>query len=261
MSHLVCPLCGKYAALSTLNPDAIDLDLKVISFRSLGRPKGFAKGESYSILGDTEITPIIANRVAQLYNMFINSGNLVDISGSIIDELKRELSNRDFKISLLNNEIKVKNKQFEEISLRSHVDYIILESLSLPKSEKLDFDGDNYYMVITKETLALNIFLYNLVQEIPNRLKMLLLKHINWDKNPDYYHLMIENASVKKTVADELMGDSFMYTRSYSNGVEPYTLKSDDLKSIVKSIKERISNPELEMQRILKKMERFAGKK
>jgi hypothetical protein len=248
-------------ALSTLNPDALDLDLKVVSFRGLGRGNGFAKGEAYSILGDDEVTPIIVNRIVKLYYMLINNGNLVDFSVSIADELKKELSNRDFRISLLNNDINLKDKEVEELSLRSHVDYIILESLSLPKSEKLDFDGDNYYMVITKETLALNIFLYNLVQEIPERLKMLLLKHINWDKNPDYYHLMIENAPVRKTLAEELMGDSFSYTQSNYNGVEKYTLKFDDLKRIVDSIKERIYNPKLEMKRILKEVERKAGKK
>jgi hypothetical protein len=244
-----------------LNPDALDLDLKVVSFKGLGRGNGFAKGEVYSILGDDEVTPIIVNRIVKLYYMLINSGNLVDVSGSIIDELKRELSNRDLRISLLNNDIKTKNEEVEELSLRSHVDYIILESLSLPKSEKLDFDGDNYYMVITKETLALNIFLYNLVQEIPKKLKMLLLKHINWDKNPDYYHLMIENAPVRKTRAEELLGESYMYTRINYSGVDPYTLKFDDLKRIVDSIKERIHNPELEMKRILKEVERIAGKK
>ena len=199
-------------------------------------------------------TPIIVNRIVKLYYMFINNGNLVDLSGSITDELKKELSNRDFRISLLNDDINLKNKEVEELSRSSHVDYIILENLSLSKAEMLDFDGNNYYIIITEETLVSNIFLYNLVQEIPERLKRPLLKHVKWDKNPDYYHLMIENAPVRKTLAEELLGESYIYTRTNYSGVDPYILKLDDLKRIVDSIKERIHNPELEMKRILKEV-------
>ena len=64
MSHLVCPLCGKNAPLSTLNPEAIDLDVKVVSFKGLGYGKGFAKSEEHSILGDDLYSPMLARRTS-----------------------------------------------------------------------------------------------------------------------------------------------------------------------------------------------------
>jgi hypothetical protein len=57
MSHLVCPLCGKYSALSTWDPEAFNLDVNVVSFKGLGRGNGFAKLDPYSVLGDDEVTP------------------------------------------------------------------------------------------------------------------------------------------------------------------------------------------------------------
>ena len=63
MSHLLCPLCGKYSALSTLISNELEPDLKVVSFKGLGRKKGFVRSEVYSILGDDEYTPIIVDRI------------------------------------------------------------------------------------------------------------------------------------------------------------------------------------------------------
>ena len=76
MSHLLCPLCGKYAPLSTLDPDRLDLDLRVVSFVGLGRGRGFSKTDEHSILGDGEHSPRIARRVAELCRMFLEAGEL-----------------------------------------------------------------------------------------------------------------------------------------------------------------------------------------
>jgi len=76
MSHVVCPLCGKNAPLSTLNPSVLDLDIKVVSFQGLGRGKGFKVSEKWSILGDDQVTPLIAERIVELCGMLVNNGIL-----------------------------------------------------------------------------------------------------------------------------------------------------------------------------------------
>jgi hypothetical protein len=76
MSHLVCPLCGKNAPLSTLNPSVLDLDIKVVRFQGLGRGKGFKVSEEWSILGDDQVTPLIAERIVELCGMLVNNGVL-----------------------------------------------------------------------------------------------------------------------------------------------------------------------------------------
>ena len=113
---------GKNAPLSTLNPENIELDIKLVNFRGLGRGKGFVKSEEYSILGDGEITPIILNRVVKLYYMFINNGLLIDFHDSKINELERQCNSKDYEISSLKNDVKEKNEELEECELRSHVD-------------------------------------------------------------------------------------------------------------------------------------------
>ncbi len=251
MTHLVCPLCGRYAPLSTLNPDILELDLKVASFRGLGRRRGFAIRDVYSVLGDSEYTPIIANRVKKLYHMFIDCGALIEtVDSSIIDqlnkcnELRRELTSKKYKISSLNKKIVDKDKEIEEIEIRSHIDYIILESLKFPKSEKLKYDDDNYYIVITQETFALNLFLFFMMQEIPDQLKRKLLLHINTDNFP-IMKIILKNVPKKRTVADELAGDTQWGFKGLNyTGQDPYTLKLSELKKIANRIKDTILNPE-----------------
>jgi hypothetical protein len=250
MTHLVCPLCGRYAPLSTLNPDILELDLKVASFRGLGRGRGFAIRDVYSVLGDSEYTPIIANRVKKLYHMFIDCGALIEtVDSSIIDqlnkcnELRRELTSKKYKISSLNKKIVDKDKEIEEIEIRSHIDYIILESLKFPKSEKLKYDDDNYYIVITQETFALNLFLLFIMQEIPDQLKRKLLLHINTDNYP-IMKIILKNVPKKRTVADELAGDTQWSKGLNYTGQDPYTLKLSELKKIANRAKDTILNPE-----------------
>ena len=77
MSHLVCPLCGKNAPLSTLDPENLPFDLKTVSFRGLGRGRGFAKSEEISIMDDDEYAPVIAKRIEKLYHFFVEQGLIV----------------------------------------------------------------------------------------------------------------------------------------------------------------------------------------
>ncbi|MCJ7636748.1 MAG: hypothetical protein MUO21_04595 [Nitrososphaeraceae archaeon] len=248
MSHLVCPLCGKYAPLSTLNPDQLDLDIKVVSFRGLGRGRGFAKGEAYSILGDDEITPIIADKIEKLYYMLIDHKILLktvnDFTINLMNDnnkLRKQLANKDSKIYSLDKENREKDKEIEENELRRHTDYIIFESLSLDESAKLKFVEDNYYMVITPITAALYLYLFLLMQELPNRLKRKILQHVDVGNYPIILQIL-NRAETRWTVAEELFGEKIIpYNPS---GVVPYTLSFDELKKIVNRVKEKLSNPD-----------------
>jgi hypothetical protein len=251
MSHLACPLCGKYAALSTLDPSELELELKVVSFKGLGRGKGFAKVDEQSVLKDDVYLRLIADRVEQLYYLFIDRGLLMrTIDDSILNlimeynKLKNQIASKDSRIYSLEKENKEKDSEIEELELRSHIDYIILESLKFPKSEKLKYDDDNYYIVITQETVALNLFLLFIMQEIPDQLKRKLLLHVNTDNYP-IMKIILKNVPEKRTVADELMGDTQWRFKGLNyTGQDPYTLKLSELKKIVNRIKDTIFNPE-----------------
>lgn len=64
LSHIVCPLCGLSVPLSkfweTIYED-ID-DIEAVSFRGLGRGRGFEKSEAYSLLDDEGICEAVASR-------------------------------------------------------------------------------------------------------------------------------------------------------------------------------------------------------
>lgn len=74
MSHIRCALCGKNAPISTFDPSSLDLDLRVVSFKGLGRARGFAVDEEYSVLGDDVYSPIVADRVLDLCRMYLDHG-------------------------------------------------------------------------------------------------------------------------------------------------------------------------------------------
>jgi len=73
MSHLECPLCGKNAPLSSFDPCSLDLDLRLVSFRGLGRGKGFEVSDEYSVLGDDVYSPQVAERALDLCRMFLDN--------------------------------------------------------------------------------------------------------------------------------------------------------------------------------------------
>ena len=74
MSHIRCPLCGKNAPISTFDPSSLDFDLTVVSFRGLGRARGFAVSDEHSVLGDDVFSPQVAERVLGLCRMFLDTG-------------------------------------------------------------------------------------------------------------------------------------------------------------------------------------------
>lgn len=59
--------------LSKFNPESLELDLRVVSFKGLGKWRGFEKQDAHSILGDDEHSPRVAGRVLELCRMFIES--------------------------------------------------------------------------------------------------------------------------------------------------------------------------------------------
>lgn len=71
VSHLVCPMCGLSIPLGTFW-DGIDEDvedIETVSFRGLGRGRGFEKVDSTSILDDEEICDAIARRCHAILNL------------------------------------------------------------------------------------------------------------------------------------------------------------------------------------------------
>jgi hypothetical protein len=62
------------AAVSRFDPSGLDLDLRATSFIGLGHGKGFAPAEEYSVLGDDEFSPMVAERVLSLSKMFLDAG-------------------------------------------------------------------------------------------------------------------------------------------------------------------------------------------
>ena len=72
LSHVNCPLCGRSQALSRFNPEILDNDVYLVSFRGLGRGKGFIKSGEHSILhpGDPTVE-LIKNRMLEIIGFFI----------------------------------------------------------------------------------------------------------------------------------------------------------------------------------------------
>ena len=108
MSHLVCPLCGKNAPLSTFNPESLDLDLKLVSFKGLGRGKGFMVSEEFSVLDEPYLSGIVSERVLALCKIFFDRG-VIDAT-SLMHKLNMQTqpvtSSKDRQIEQLSRDLK-----------------------------------------------------------------------------------------------------------------------------------------------------------
>ena len=62
MSQLACPLCGRFVSLNGFDPSHFESDIYAVNRTGLGRGRGFAVSESFSVLGDLTITGPIAAR-------------------------------------------------------------------------------------------------------------------------------------------------------------------------------------------------------
>jgi hypothetical protein len=73
LSHILCPLCGWNRALSSYDPTNYANDILIVSFKGLGRGKGFEVATEQSLFGEN-IDPVfyemIRKRIAELHALF-----------------------------------------------------------------------------------------------------------------------------------------------------------------------------------------------
>ena len=266
MSHLVCPLCGKNAPLSTLDPESQPLDLRTVSFRGLGRGKGFAVNEKVSIMGDEEYTPIIAERIEKLFKFFVDKGEIyvpiitpnVELYAKQIEEHKRQISERDFKIHSLSKSL---DEITEESEIGKRVDYIIRESLELENARShLTADEDGWYMALSPKPSEIEYYLFLIMPELPGKLKERLLLHVRRDGNPIFYDFMLKHFPRRQSIMERLFEidnkDTFevldrfgrqcvhIFKPIYYPEFASNSISFEDLKRLVKSAKEHIRDPE-----------------
>lgn len=161
MSHLACPLCGKNAPLTSLDPENLDLDLSLISFIGLGRGKGFTISEKISILGDDTYSPMIADRIINLLKMFLNEDvinkeklltrleleNIILQSGKFVTKLQYELAQKKLNDIIRESNVIRRNiislsldlkKKEEELKTERMVEKIL--GLIIDRSIKINMD-------------------------------------------------------------------------------------------------------------------------
>ena len=69
MSQLACPLCGRFVSLNGFDPSNFESDIYAVNRTGLGRGRGFAVSESFSVLGDLTITGPIALRCRRILGL------------------------------------------------------------------------------------------------------------------------------------------------------------------------------------------------
>lgn len=84
MSQLVCPLCGRFVSLRLFDPSSFDPDVYAVNVRGLGRGKGFAVEETFSVLGVPSITGPIADRCRSILNMIEGKKVLSSSEASVL---------------------------------------------------------------------------------------------------------------------------------------------------------------------------------
>jgi hypothetical protein len=94
MSQLACPLCGRYVSLDGFDPSHFESDIYAVNRIGLGRGRGFAVSESFSVLGDLTITGPIALRCRKILGLIegreIPSSNDVSVLTMEIEKWKGE---------------------------------------------------------------------------------------------------------------------------------------------------------------------------
>jgi hypothetical protein len=266
MSHLVCPLCGKNAPLSTLDPENQPLDLRTVSFRGLGRGKGFAVSEEVSIMGDDEYTPIIAKRIQELFKLFVEKGEIDipiitsndELYSKQIKDLERQTSEKNYKIHSLSNEL---DEVKDEYEIDKQVDYIIRAGLDLLNARShLNADEDGWYLALSPHLSELECYLFLIMLDLPSKLKGRLLLHVKRDGNPLFYDMMLKKFPMRQNIAERLLDignetafetvDEFgkqcvrILKPVYSPEFAGKSISFEELKRIVKNVKKSIRDPE-----------------
>ncbi len=102
MSHVNCPLCGRNQALSKFNPKALDDDIYVVSFRGLGRGRGFEKtGETSTMTPKDPVTDQVKGRCLAIIDFLLESGcaNLEEVYETLNIQNPQELQNHEDHIN------------------------------------------------------------------------------------------------------------------------------------------------------------------
>ena len=66
MTQLVCPLCGRHLSLAKYDPSGYDDDVYGVEVTGLGRGRGFAVSERYSLLSDEAVMDVIKARCRRI---------------------------------------------------------------------------------------------------------------------------------------------------------------------------------------------------
>jgi vacuolar-type H+-ATPase subunit I/STV1 len=94
VSQLACPLCGRFVSLNGFDPSNFESDIYAVNRTGLGRGRGFAVSESFSVLGDLTITGPIALRCRKILGLIegrvIPSSNDVSVLTLEVEKWKRE---------------------------------------------------------------------------------------------------------------------------------------------------------------------------
>ncbi|MGD0804302.1 MAG: hypothetical protein ABSA11_09540 [Candidatus Bathyarchaeia archaeon] len=264
MSHLICPLCGLNVPLSKLERGNFPIDLKTISFRNLGYRKGFGVSEIVSIMGDGEITPIIAARVKKLHDYFVEHGE-IDTPLRLINEshLKQcnEYEEQLSKSNTYNMSLKTKLEKIEEeYEQDRQVDYIIRESLSIDNArQQLIVDEHGWKLTISPKPGQLEFYLFLLMLDIPGLLKERLLNHIEGGENRVFYNRMLKSFPRRQSVAERRMDydnpntiitmdengkrvERIYKSRYYLNNADK-SIDFEELRRLVRKAKEHSTEP------------------
>lgn len=140
MTQLVCPLCGRFVALSIFDPSRFEPDIFAVNVKGLGRGRGFAVSETFSVLGDQEITGPIAERCRKILGLI--EGKVVPTSKEV-SALKKEVVSIEGHLSYWMNEtLKLrrarKNDEAEMAGMEDHISYWRNETLKLRMAQKKD---------------------------------------------------------------------------------------------------------------------------
>ena len=94
MSQLACPLCGRFVSLKGFDPSKFELDIYAVNRVGLGRGRGWAVSEIFSVLGDSAITAPIAERCRVILGLIegkkVLSGGEASVLMAEVDKWKNE---------------------------------------------------------------------------------------------------------------------------------------------------------------------------
>jgi hypothetical protein len=238
----------------------------------LGRGKGFARSEVNSIIGDDEITPVIAARVHELFNLFVETGDIVlpvavnnvAVYLRTINELEKKVSERDFTLHLLESQVtKIKEEMKtckSDLELDRQADYIIRECLTFKTAMSQLQTGDVWRITISPKPSYVEAFLLLMLIESPPKLRKKLLSRIDGSHNEVYYQEILAKAPRSQTFMEKVMDRDNQYVisipdeygemveRIYKPGhFEHFSRESisfEDLKRLVEDTKDKMRNPD-----------------